>query len=163
MTTYHVNSNGEVKPCKATKNRCQFGDESLHFGTISAANDFISSVQASGNGRLLRGKKSNAQELLREKAALTRVARPRATTAVIIPVPDAVASWNWEVAGIFRPNVSFACGACSYVNHRTQTHVVRTGSPKGHIAASCTHCAKRNVFAMRNRANKVGWLVESID
>lgn len=62
---FHINSNGDVKPCAATKNACQFGDGSLHFTDPAEARKVAESIlsTAKGNARVLSGKKRNLQDL----------------------------------------------------------------------------------------------------
>lgn len=62
---FHINSNGDVKPCAATKNACQFGDGSLHFSDPAEARKVAESIlsTAKGNVRVLSGKKRNLQGL----------------------------------------------------------------------------------------------------
>ncbi len=66
---YHINSNGDVMLCKATKNRCQFGDGSLHFEDANEARKFVEKIYSESDFRgVLLGKKSTASELLERKA-----------------------------------------------------------------------------------------------
>lgn len=58
MTKFHINSNGDAKPCKATVNACQFGGDDLHFKDASDARSFAEEVLSHQNGRsALRGRK----------------------------------------------------------------------------------------------------------
>lgn len=62
---FHINSNGDLKPCKATKNRCQFGDETLHFKDVAQGRAFVEKIYSEGLGaNALSGKKSSSKELL---------------------------------------------------------------------------------------------------
>jgi len=69
MAKFHINSNGDVKPCKAAKVACQFGDSSLHFENEAAARAVAESAleAAAGDTNALRGKKSNLNELMGKK------------------------------------------------------------------------------------------------
>lgn len=62
---FHINSNGDVKPCKATKVSCQFGDGSLHFDTPEAARKVVEEIYSKhgADTRLLKGKKRNLNSL----------------------------------------------------------------------------------------------------
>lgn len=61
---FHINSNGDVKPCAATKNACQFGDSSLHFTDAAEARKVAEELLSnSANSRLLEGKKKSLQQL----------------------------------------------------------------------------------------------------
>jgi hypothetical protein len=62
---FHINSNGDVKVCAATKNACQFGDGSLHFTDASEARKVAEQIlsTANGNAKVLDGKKRSLQDL----------------------------------------------------------------------------------------------------
>ncbi len=61
---FHINSNGDVKPCAATVNACQFGDDSLHFENESQARKVAEDLLSSStNPRLLVGKKRDLASL----------------------------------------------------------------------------------------------------
>jgi len=62
---FHINSNGDVKPCAATKNACQFGDGSLHFETAAEGRRAVEAIlEQSPDGSTLRGKKSSLTDVL---------------------------------------------------------------------------------------------------
>lgn len=66
MAKYHINSNGDVKPCKATKIACQFGDDSLHFENETDARKVAEKALAKSGADALRGKKSNLKDLMQK-------------------------------------------------------------------------------------------------
>lgn len=55
MSKFHVNSKGEVKPCRATVRECRYGDNN-HFNSVSDAEKHI----ASSNPNVLNGVKKNS-------------------------------------------------------------------------------------------------------
>jgi DNA-directed RNA polymerase subunit RPC12/RpoP len=62
---FHINSNGDVKVCAATKNACQFGDGSLHFTDPEAARKVAEEIlsKAEGDSKVLSGKKKSRLDL----------------------------------------------------------------------------------------------------
>lgn len=64
MARFHINSNGDVKPCKATKISCQFGDDSLHFDNEVDARKTAEKALEKAGPNALRGKKSSLKELM---------------------------------------------------------------------------------------------------
>jgi hypothetical protein len=82
---FHINSNGDVMPCKATKNRCQFGDGTLHFEDAKEARGFVEDIYSKGFYKdVLRGKKSNVAELL------TKPKTPAAPKTMVQEEPSVV-------------------------------------------------------------------------
>lgn len=46
MTKYHINAQGEVKPCKATKGNCPFGGAENHFDSFEAAQEVTDQINS---------------------------------------------------------------------------------------------------------------------
>lgn len=65
MAKFHINSNGDVKPCKATKISCQFGDDSLHFENEVDARKVAEKALEKAGPNALRGKKSSLKDLMK--------------------------------------------------------------------------------------------------
>lgn len=65
MAKFHINSNGDVKPCKATKISCQFGDDSLHFDNEMDARKVAEKALEKAGPNALRGKKSSLKDLMK--------------------------------------------------------------------------------------------------
>lgn len=159
---FHINGNGEVKPCNATKNRCQFGDETLHFQSRDEADDFIDHMKAAKCEEALRGTKRSidAFNALISKSASEYRPTTRAQVArknrmrPIIPVPNAVVSGHWEMGGFFRTRMSFVCGDCATVNKRMQWNSVVVDR-HAFVVSTCSYCLSRNMFMLDNRT----WLV----
>lgn len=81
MAKFHINSNGEAKPCSATRRACQFGDDTLHFGTAEEARAIAEKILEASEGKLhvLKGKKSTLSRL--EFRALMATAKGKGDSA----------------------------------------------------------------------------------
>lgn len=69
MAKFHINSNGDVKVCAAKVNRCQFGDDTLHFSTAVDARKTVEELLSKDLGEnALRGAKVSLEALITKKA-----------------------------------------------------------------------------------------------
>lgn len=61
MAKFHINTNGDVKPCNAEKRACQFGDSSLHFASAEEGRAFVEKILETSHGIMtpLTGSKMN--------------------------------------------------------------------------------------------------------
>ena len=69
---FHINEQGEVRPCSASQKNCRFGGEDLHFSDAEEARKFVEKFLEKENGKfVLFGSKTSKEDLdkLAEKFA----------------------------------------------------------------------------------------------
>lgn len=90
MQKFHINSNGDVKFCAATKNACQFGDETLHFSSVheacAAAESILSSAE--GNTQALQGKKRDLLSLQIKAADISKAPQTKSLLPLLGKIPQ---------------------------------------------------------------------------